>query len=134
MLNSSILIFFNIYLAYICPVNNFPVYFCPFVRMKEPFQFGDYIRKLRKQENTPLRKIAAQLDIDPSTLGKIEKNTRNASEEQIDGLSKIFKVRLEDLNTLYMSDRLAKELSKFTYSDEILEMTRKKITSQKNKP
>ena len=102
--------------------------------MKEPIQFGDYIRKLRQQEGTPLRKIAAQLDIDPSTLGKIEKNRRNASGDQIDGLSKIFKVSPEDLNTLYMSDRLAEELANFPYSDEILEMTRKKISSQKNKP
>ena len=102
--------------------------------MIEPVHFGDYIRKLRNQEGIPLRKVAAQLDIDPSTLGKIEKNTRNASSEQIERLSRIFNVRPEDLNTLYISDRLSEELSRFTYSEEILEMTRKKITTQKNKP
>jgi transcriptional regulator with XRE-family HTH domain len=101
--------------------------------MTEPFHFGDYIRKLRRQEGIPLRKVASQLDIDPSTLGKIEKNTRNASIAQIEGLSKIYQIPSEELNTLYLSDRLAEELSKFTYSEEILEMTRKKITTQKNK-
>jgi transcriptional regulator with XRE-family HTH domain len=102
--------------------------------MIENIHFGDYIRKLRKQEGIPLRKVAAQLDIDPSTLGKIEKNTRNANNEQIEALSKIFKVSPERLNTLYLSDKLAKELSSFSYSEEILNMTRTKITTQKNKP
>jgi len=102
--------------------------------MNETLHFGDFIRKLRNQEGIPLRKVAAELDIDPSTLGKIEKNTRNASQEQILTLSRIFKVSSENLNTLYLSDRLADELSKYSYSEEILEMTRKKIITQKNKP
>jgi transcriptional regulator with XRE-family HTH domain len=102
--------------------------------MTENIHFGDYIRKLRKQEGIPLRKIAAQLDIDPSTLGKIEKNTRNASKEQIETLSKIFKVSPQSLNTLYLSDKLAEELSNYSYSEEILNMTRIKITTQRNKP
>ena len=102
--------------------------------MSEPLHFGDYIRQLRNQEGIPLRKVAAQLDIDPSTLGKIEKNTRNASFQQIEELSKIFKLSPVELNTLYLSDRLAEVLSKYAYSEEILEMTRKKIITQKNKP
>jgi len=102
--------------------------------MIEPIHFGDFIRKLRNQEGIPLRKIAAELDIDPSTLGKIEKNTRNASQEQIQALSKIFKVSQENLTTLYLSDRLADELSKYAYSEEILDMTRKKILTKNSKP
>jgi HTH-type transcriptional regulator, competence development regulator len=102
--------------------------------MMEPIHFGNYIRKLRKQEGIPLRKVASQLDIDPSTLGKIEKNTRNASMAQIDELSKIFKISTKELNTLYISDRLSEELSNFTYSEEILEMTRKKIAIKRTTP
>ena len=30
--------------------------------------FGEYIRRLREEKNLPLRKVAAQLDIDTSTL------------------------------------------------------------------
>ena len=127
------MLFFVLYLAIICPVLFIPVIICP-VDMIEPLQFGDYIRKLRRQEGIPLRKVAAQLDIDPSTLGKIEKNTRNASVAQIEGLSRIYKVSPEELNTLYLSDRLSEELIKFSYSEEILEMTRKKITTKKKLP
>lgn len=127
------MLFFVLYLAIICPVLFIPVIFCP-VDMIEPLQFGDYIRKLRRQEGIPLRKVAAQLDIDPSTLGKIEKNTRNASVAQIEELSRIYKVSSEELNTLYLSDRLSEELIKFSYSEEILEMTRKKIITKNKLP
>ena len=126
------MIFFILYLAIICPVIFIPVYFCP-IYMTEVQYFGDYLRKLRKKEGIPLRKVAAQLDIDPSTLGKIEKNTRNASLEQIEALSKIFNESVENLNILYLSDKLSLELSSFSYSEKILEMTSKKITSQKNR-
>jgi transcriptional regulator with XRE-family HTH domain len=104
------------------------------IYMNESLHFGDYIRRLRNQQGIPLRKIAAELDIDPSTLGKIEKNTRNASQEQIEALSRIFKVPAENLNTLYLSDKLSSELSVYPYSDAILEMTRKKIITNKIKP
>lgn len=32
--------------------------------------FGEYIRGLREAAGLPLRKVASQLDIDPSLLGK----------------------------------------------------------------
>jgi HTH-type transcriptional regulator, competence development regulator len=102
--------------------------------MDESIHFGDYIRKLRNKEGIPLRKVASQLDIDPSTLGKIEKNTRNASMEQIEALSKIFKVSTEFLNTLYLSDRLAQDLSIYPYSESILNMAKEKIITKKYKP
>jgi len=35
--------------------------------------FGEYIRQLRINANLPIRKIAAQLDIDATLLGKIER-------------------------------------------------------------
>lgn len=38
--------------------------------------FGEYIRHLREEKKLPLRKVAAQLDIDTSTLSKVEKGDR----------------------------------------------------------
>lgn len=34
--------------------------------------FGEYIRTLRENANLPLRKVAAELNIDTSTLSKIK--------------------------------------------------------------
>jgi cytoskeletal protein RodZ len=36
--------------------------------------FGGYLRGLRESKGLPLRKVAAQLDIDTSILSKIERN------------------------------------------------------------
>ena len=41
--------------------------------------FGDYIRKRREEIELPLRKVAAHLDIDTSTLSKVERGERPAS-------------------------------------------------------
>jgi transcriptional regulator with XRE-family HTH domain len=53
--------------------------------------FGEYIRSLRETAGLPIRKIAAQLDIDPSLLGKIERNERQPTREQIASIAKIYK-------------------------------------------
>jgi len=41
--------------------------------------FGEYIRRLREEKKLPLRKVAAQLDIDTSTLSKVERGDRPIS-------------------------------------------------------
>ncbi len=45
------------------------------MNIKESFR--EYIRKLREQQGLPLRKVAAVLDIDPSTSSKIERGEKS---------------------------------------------------------
>ena len=44
--------------------------------------FGEYIKQRRGELGFPLRKVASHIDIDPSTLGKIEKDERCLNLEQ----------------------------------------------------
>ena len=44
--------------------------------------FGERVRKLREQADMPLRKLAALLDIDQSTLSKIERGERKPNTEK----------------------------------------------------
>ena len=69
--------------------------------------FGEYIRNLREEAELPLRKVAAQLDIDPSLLGRIERNERQPTKEIIAGIAKIFKQDLKTLLNEYLSDQIA---------------------------
>jgi transcriptional regulator with XRE-family HTH domain len=89
--------------------------------------FGDCIKKLRKTEGLPLRKVAAGLDIDPSTLGKFEKNNRWPSKEIIKSLSEIFKTDSKELIISSLSDRLEYELRNEEYKYEILKATEYKL-------
>lgn len=54
--------------------------------------FGERVRKLREQADMPLRKLAALLDIDQSTLSKIERGERKPNTELIEKLSAIFSI------------------------------------------
>jgi len=89
--------------------------------------FGKYIQTLRENANLPLRKVAAELDIDTSTLSKIEKNKRNASEQFLDGISRIFHIDKSDLKVRYLSDKITYQLLKEEDGIEILKLAEEKI-------
>jgi transcriptional regulator with XRE-family HTH domain len=63
---------------------------------------GDYIRQLREQAEMPLRKLAALLDIDQSTLSKLERGERPVSRQMLPIIAKTFKVDEKELgNKIY---------------------------------
>lgn len=98
---------------------------------KNNTSFGEYIRQLREDRNLPLRKIAAELDIDTSTLSKIEKNERNASEQIIEKLSEIFAIDKADLKVRYLSDKITYQLLEEENGIEILKVAEQKIKYHK---
>jgi transcriptional regulator with XRE-family HTH domain len=97
----------------------------------EKISFGQYIRELRESANLPLRKVAAELDIDTSTLSKIEKNERNANEQIIDGISRIFHIDKSELKLRYISDKITYQLLEEDNGLEILKVAEEKIKYQR---
>ena len=89
--------------------------------------FGEYIRQLREVADLPLRKVAAELDIDTSTLSKIEKNERNANSQIIEGLARIFNIKKSDLKVRYLSDKITYQLLDEEEGIEILKVAEKKM-------
>lgn len=73
--------------------------------MKETF--GEYIHKLRSDSGLTLTKLAAALDIDQSTLSKIENGKRNVPVEVLPKLSSVFKIDLKKLEHEYFSEKIA---------------------------
>ena len=88
---------------------------------------GEQIRKLRESQGLPLRKVAAELDIDPSILSKIERGERNASKEQIIQIAGIFKVDEKELLINYLSDRVLYGLKGEDLATDALKVAEKKI-------
>lgn len=90
--------------------------------MKETF--GEYIHKLRSDNGLTLTKLAAALDIDQSTLSKIENGKRNVPIDILPKLSKTFDLDLKQLEHEYFSEKIAeiiysqKELSKLLKAAE----------------
>jgi len=89
--------------------------------------FGEILRKLRESEGMPLRELASKLEIDQSTLSKIERDLRNAGEELIEKISTVFNVDEKELRINYKSDKLAYELLDEEDSINILKVAEEKL-------
>jgi HTH-type transcriptional regulator, competence development regulator len=88
---------------------------------------GEQIRKLRGESKLPLRKVAAELDIDQSVLSKIERGERKATKEQVIKIARIFNVDERDLLIDFLSDRVLYELIDEDLATDVLKVAEKKI-------
>ena len=95
--------------------------------------FGEYIRQLRINAGLPIRKIAAQLDIDSSLLGRIERNERYANKELIAEIAKIFNQDMQDLMKRFLSDQIAYKILNEDADIEVLKVAEQKIEYLKSK-
>jgi transcriptional regulator with XRE-family HTH domain len=73
--------------------------------MKETF--CEYINKLRVEHGLTLTKLAAALDIDQSTLSKIENGKRKIPMEILPKLALAFNLDLKKLEHEYFSEKIA---------------------------
>jgi transcriptional regulator with XRE-family HTH domain len=83
---------------------------------------GDKIRELREQDNTLLRHLAAQLDMDTAMLSKMERGDRFFRKEDIVALAKIFKRSEEELLTLWLADKILKTVESEDYKEQALKL------------
>jgi len=88
---------------------------------------GEYIRQLREKENMPLRKLAALLDIDQSTLSKLERGERPVSRQMIPIIAKTFGLNEKDLIVKYMSKQLAYQIADEQYANDILKAAEEEV-------
>ena len=92
--------------------------------MKETF--GEYIHKLRTDNSLTLTKLAAALDIDQSTLSKIENNKRNVTEDLLPKLSKIFSLNFKQLEKEFYSEKIAEILYKEEDTKDLMKLAEEK--------
>ncbi|MRT92917.1 helix-turn-helix domain-containing protein [Ancylomarina sp. 16SWW S1-10-2] len=88
---------------------------------------GSIIRHHREESKMPLRKLAYKLDIDQSTLSKIERDERKINPELLDEVSDIFNIKIEDLQVAYYSDTVAYQIRDLESFSKILEVAEKKV-------
>ena len=93
--------------------------------------FGDYIRKAREAKNLQLRKVAAHLDIDTSTLSKVERGERPASPDYLKPLSEILQLDLKEVQTTFIADKINKDFGGLEHLTEGLKAAEKQIKKTK---
>ncbi|GGI28385.1 helix-turn-helix domain-containing protein [Pedobacter mendelii] len=95
--------------------------------MKEE-NLGVYIRQLRERENMPLRKLSAILDIDQSTLSKLERGERPIARQMLPIIANTFNIDEKELIVKFMSKHVANQLVDEKYIKEILLAVEQEIT------
>ena len=92
--------------------------------MKETF--GEYINKLRLDNGLTLTKLAAALDIDQSTLSKIENGKRNVPVDILPKLAFTFNLNIKMLEREYFSEKIAKIIYPQEEPSELLKAAEEK--------
>jgi len=99
--------------------------------MKETI--GEYIHKLRIEHGLTLTKLAAALDIDQSTLSKIENQKRKIPSNILPKLAKVFNLDIKDLEKEYYSEKIAILICQAPESPELLNLAKEKARYYKAK-
>ncbi len=92
--------------------------------MKETF--GEYIHNLRVEHSLTLTKLAAALDLDQSTLSKIENQKRSVPAEILPKLANIFKLDIKKLEKEFYSEKIAELIYHVADSSELLTLAEEK--------
>jgi transcriptional regulator with XRE-family HTH domain len=93
--------------------------------------FGDYIRKAREAKDLPLRKVAAYLDIDTSTLSKVERGERAASPDYLKAIANILQLDLREVQTKFIADKIEKDFGDMEHLSEGLKEVEKYLKRKK---
>ena len=91
---------------------------------------GDKLRKLREENEMPLRKVAALLDIDVSILSKMERGERPLSKEVVTKLAQIYKHDEDELIVLYLSQKIVNEVGEEHLALKAMQVAEEQIKYQ----
>ena len=100
-------------------------------QMKETF--GEYIKRLRTENELTLTQLAAKLDLDSANLSKIENNKREFDEKRLVLLANVFNLDLTQLRTEFFSDIIAKKIYANNCDRETLILAEQKVEYLKSK-
>ena len=99
----------------------------------QTISFSEKIKKRRLQLNLPLRKVAAHIDLDQSTLSKIERGERIANSNHIKPLSEILQIDFKELKHSYLSEKIISLIEPNEDAIQILKVAESKIKYNKTK-
>lgn len=89
--------------------------------------YGEYLREQRENIGLPLRKVAAELDIDTSILSKIERNEREATKDMLPIFSKILERDLKDIEVKFIIHSILTQFTGLRYLKDGLNETLKSL-------
>lgn len=89
--------------------------------------FGEHLRTIRETANLSLKDVAGNIGIDTSLLGKIERNERQPTKEQIKLFAKFFRIDRSELVKEFLSDLFAYKILEEEADIETLKVAEEKV-------
>jgi DNA (cytosine-5)-methyltransferase 1 len=89
--------------------------------------FGEYIKQRRNELGYPLRKVSSYINIDTSTLGKIEREERNLPSHLVSPLSEILEIDTNILYNHFYSSKLFEDLKNYENYKDVLRIVNEKL-------
>jgi len=83
-------------------------------------EFGKYLRTIRESKNIPQRIVAHAIDVDTSTLSKMELGERQITTAMLPGLAKVLEINIKDLQIKYISEKILNDFKGQKYLKESL--------------
>jgi HTH-type transcriptional regulator, competence development regulator len=108
-------------------------YICQKMTSQKKETFGEYIKRLRTENEMTLTQLAAKLDLDSANLSKIENNKREFDEKRLELLANVFSLDLTQLRTEFFSDIIAKKIYENNCDSETLILAEQKLEYLKSK-
>ena len=87
--------------------------------------FGSYLKQIREQKKIPQRKVAHRLDIDTSTLSKMELGERQINVSMIEGLADALGMDYKELQIKFISEKILNDFSSQPFIKDALQETLK---------
>jgi transcriptional regulator with XRE-family HTH domain len=88
---------------------------------------GEQIRVLREKAKLSLREVSIQIEIDASLLGKIERNERQPTKEQLKQIADFYAVDERTLIKEMLSDQFAYKILEEEADIDILKVAEEKV-------
>lgn len=95
--------------------------------VKKNTTFGEQLRQLRETAGMTLREVAANIEIDPSLLAKIERNQRQPTKHLIKNIADFFEVNEKELLEEFLSDQIAYKILDEEADLNILKVAKEKV-------
>ena len=90
-------------------------------------EFGAYLKALREGKGIPQRKVAHAIDVDTSTLSKMELGERQISVGMIKPWAETIEADFKELQVRFISEKIMVDFNKQPYLKEALELVIKKV-------
>ena len=100
--------------------------------LNNKLSIGERLRKMRESASLSLRDISLLVGVDPSLLGKIERNERQPTKAQLKNFADFFKIDEKILIKEQLSDQIAYRLYEEDVDIGTLKVAEEKLEYIKN--